>query len=121
MALFGFGKRKEEETKSNSCCGASCTSESMRVAEEKKEKGGIKVLGGGCAKCHELEENTKAALYELGIKEDVELIIDFSIIASYGVMSTPALVVDNKVISFGKVLKQDEVVKILRDVRGKCS
>ena len=58
------------------------------------------MLGGGCAKCHELEENTKAALASLGLAEDVQLITDFSVIATYGVMSTPALVVDEKVVSY---------------------
>ena len=75
------------------------------------------MLGGGCAKCHELEENTKAALASLGLEEPVELITDFSVIAAYGVMSTPALVVDGKVVSYGKVLKRDEVETILKRER----
>lgn len=83
-----------------------------------KRQGGIKVLGGGCAKCHELEENTKAALAALGLAEDVQRITDFSVIATYGVMSTPALVVDEKVVSYGKVLKQEEVASILWRERG---
>lgn len=114
MSLFGFGKRMEEEEKGGCCCGASCTPESMQEAEKEKANGGIKVLGGGCAKCHELEANTKSALAELGINEEVELITDFSVIASYGVMSTPALVVDGKVVSYGKVLKKEEVIAILK-------
>lgn len=97
-----FGKKKEE----------------MKAAEECKCNGAIKVLGGGCAKCHELEANTKAALEELGVNEMVELITDFSVIASYGVMSTPALVIDSKVVSFGRVLKKDEIVELYKDVRG---
>jgi predicted thioredoxin/glutaredoxin len=47
----------------------------------------------------------------------IEHVKDFSRIAAYGVMSTPALVVDGKVVSYGKVLKTDEVVKILQKVR----
>lgn len=78
---------------------------------------GIKVLGGGCAKCHQLEENTKEALTMLDIKEEVEVITDFSIIAAYGVMTTPALVVDGKVVSYGKVLKTDEIRKKILEVR----
>ena len=74
-----FGKKKEEAVKSGCCCGASCTPEEMKVAEEIKCCGGIKVLGGGCAKCHELESNTKVALEELGVNEDVELITDFAL------------------------------------------
>lgn len=118
MSLFGFKKKQEEETKSGCCCGASYTSEKMKAAEECKCSDGIKILGGGCAKCHELEANTKAALDELGISENIELITDFSVIAAYGVMSTPALVIDNKVVSFGKVLKKDEIIKLYKDVRG---
>ena len=49
---------------------------------------------------------------------DVDHITDFSEIAAYGVMSTPALVVDGKVVSYGKVLKKNELVKILKEVRG---
>lgn len=45
-----------------------------------------KVLEGGCSKCHSLKANTKASFAELGIQEDVELITDFSVIASYGVL-----------------------------------
>lgn len=118
MGLFGFGKKMEEETKNGCCCGASYTPAEMRTAEETKCCGGIKVLGGGCAKCHELEANTKAALEEMGVNENVELITDYAVIATYGVMSTPALVIDNKVVAYGKVLKTDEVKKVYKDVRG---
>ena len=90
MGLFGLGKKKKEI---KSCCsGANCTPEEMVKAEESKRNGGIKVLGGGCVKCHELEANAVAALKELGMDDTVELITDFAVIASYGVMSTPALV-----------------------------
>lgn len=113
-----FGKRKEEETKGECCCGASCTTESMQEAKKVKASGGIKVLGGGCARCHELTENAKSALTELGISEEVELITDYSVIASYGVMSTPALVIDGKVVAYGRVLKKEDVITLLKDVRG---
>lgn len=78
----------------------------------------IKILGGGCAKCNQLEANTKEALETLGMDTTMEHITDFTQIATYGVMSTPALVVDGKVVSYGKVLKSDEIVKILERVRG---
>ena len=78
---------------------------------------GIKVLGGGCAKCHQLEENCKIALEQLGINENIELTTDFSVIASYGVMSTPALVIDNKVLSYGKVIKPDDIVELIQRTR----
>ena len=116
MALFGFGKKKEET--SPCCCGGNPAPEAMEQAEEKKNSMGVKVLGGGCAKCNQLEAATEEALSELGMDTTIEHVTDWSEIASYGVMTTPALVIDKKVVSFGKVLKKDEVVKILKEVRG---
>lgn len=123
MALFGFGKKKEEvkETKAEGCCccGGSCDAETMEKAEAAKTEGlDIKVLGSGCAKCNDLEAAAKAALAELGMETEVDHVTDFAQIAAYGVMSTPALVVDGKVVSYGKVLKKDEVIEILKKVRG---
>ena len=119
MALFG--KRKETtETKSTSscCCGGGCDCESMEQAEKAKTEGAsVKVLGSGCAKCNALETATKTALEQLGMDTTIEHVTDFAKIASYGVMSTPALVVDGKVVSYGKVLKTDEVIAILKKVR----
>lgn len=112
MALFGLGKKKE-----TACCCAGTTPASVERAEDAKRSSGIKVLGGGCAKCHELEANTKAALASLGLEETVELITDFSVIAAYGVMSTPALVVDGKVVCCGKVLKKDEAKALIERAR----
>ena len=54
---------------------------------------------------------------ELGMDTAVEHVRDFEKIAAYGVMTTPALVVDGRVVSYGKVLKKDEVVKILKENR----
>jgi small redox-active disulfide protein 2 len=76
----------------------------------------VKVLGSGCAKCHQLEANVKIALKQLGMDTAVEHVTDFAQIAAYGVMSTPALVVDGKVISYGKVLKVEEAVKLLEKI-----
>ena len=76
------------------------------------------MLGSGCAKCNQLEAATKAALEQLGMDSTIDHVTDFVQIASYGVMTTPALVVDGKVVSYGKVLKTDEVVKILLKIKG---
>lgn len=119
MGLFGFGKKKEDEKeKSNSCsCGGICEPLSNEKIVETKEQGGtIKVLGSGCAKCNELEANVKKAIEQLGLETTIEHVTDFSVIAAYGVMSTPALVVDEKVVSYGKVLKVDEAVKLLQKI-----
>lgn len=74
----------------------------------------VKVLGGGCAKCETLLENTKQAIADLGIEASVEYITDFALIASYGIMRTPALMKDDKVISMGKVWKSEEIAKLLK-------
>lgn len=73
----------------------------------------IKILGSGCKNCVSLKENTELALKETGLEAEVVKVTDFKDIMTYGVMSTPALVVDEKVVSFGKVLKPKEIVKIL--------
>jgi small redox-active disulfide protein 2 len=115
MALFGM-KNKKEETGA-CCCGGNCNAESMGKAEEAKTGGArIKILGSGCAKCNQLEAAVKEALSQLGLEESVEHVTDYSMIAAYGVMSTPALVVDGKVVSYGKVLKPEEVIAILKKV-----
>ena len=114
MALFGKRKEKEEQ-KTGSCCCGGCDCESMEQAEKAKSEGArVKVLGSGCAKCNALEAATKAALEQLGMDVTMDHVTDFSKIAAYGVMSTPALVVDGKVVSYGKVLKTDEAVAILK-------
>jgi small redox-active disulfide protein 2 len=117
MALFS--KRDKKEKTTSGCCGGNCDSETMTKAETAKSEGAaVKVLGSGCAKCHQLEAATQAALQQLGMDTTIEHVTDFSQIAAYGVMSTPALVVDGKVVSYGKVLKTDEVVKTLQKIRG---
>ena len=78
----------------------------MAQAEAVKSSGGVKVLGSGCAKCNALEEATREALAELGMDTAIDHVTDFTQIAAYGVMTTPALVVDGKVVSYGKVLKK---------------
>lgn len=108
-----FGKKKE----TSCCCGGNCTPENMTNVEKKKNDKGIKILGSGCAKCKELEKATRSALAELNLDFEIEHITDFAQIASYGVMSTPALVFNGKVISYGKVLTVDEVKKLLEKER----
>lgn len=73
----------------------------------------IKILGSGCKNCVSLKENTEAALKERGIKAEIVKVTDFKDIMAYGVMTTPALVIDEKVVSFGKVLKPKEISNIL--------
>lgn len=105
-----FGKKKETKT---CCCGGNCTSETMENAESKKQEKGIKILGSGCIKCIELEKTARTAISELQLDYEIDHVTDFVEIAGYGVMSTPALVIDGEVISYGKVLKVEEVKELL--------
>lgn len=120
MGLLGLGKKKEVKVESCGCgCGGACNTTTMETAKQAmQEEQSVKVLGPGCSKCNELEANTKAALEQLGMETEIGHVTDFTQIAAYGVMSTPALVIDGKVVAYGKVLKTDEVLTILKKVRG---
>ena len=74
----------------------------------------IKILGSGCSNCKKLYDNAKEAVKELGIDATVEKIEDFKEIMAYGVMKTPALVVDGKVKVMGRVLKVEDIKKYLK-------
>ena len=129
MALFNFGKKKEEKKAPACCCTASQTEETTgccgSVSKEDESAGCccgapvegiccVKVLGAGCKSCHEQYENAKAAVKALGLDLEVEYITDMEKIMGYGVMSMPAIVVNEKVVSMGKVLKTADVEKLLR-------
>ena len=73
----------------------------------------IKVLGAGCASCHKQYKNAQEAVKSLGIDAEVEYITDLAKVMEYGVMSVPAVVVNDKVVSMGKVLKATEVEDLL--------
>ena len=73
----------------------------------------IEILGTGCPKCKKLAENTENAVKELGIEAEVIKVTDIKEIMNYGVMTTPGLVVDGKVISAGKALNSDDIKKLI--------
>ena len=144
MSLFGFGKKKEEKKTTSCCCGnaegnteetssccgsaevsteeacSCCCSEETTASEERccgEPVNGIcciKILGAGCKSCHEQYENAKAAVKAMGLDLEVEYITDMEKVMAYGVMSMPAIVVNEKVVSMGKVLKAADVEKLLR-------
>ncbi len=132
MTLFGFGKKKEKEINAPVCtcngnCSVSETVENCSVSETVEPENlnnccqdiqgricCIKVLGSGC--CHALYENTQSAVKAMGISVEVEYITDLKKVMEYGVMSVPALVVNNKVVSTGKVLKTENVQKLLQKI-----
>lgn len=98
MALFG--KKKEEKK-------AEFLSRSKAVDGIRS----IKVLGSGCKACHQLYDNTVKAVEGIGIK--VEYVTDLQKIMEYGAMSMPALVVNKKLVSSGKVLKPADILKLI--------
>ena len=74
----------------------------------------IEVLGMGCAKCAKLEENARAAVAALGLEATVEHVKDMDRILDYGVMITPGLVVDGRVVATGKVPSSEDIQKLIR-------
>lgn len=130
MALFNFGKKKEEkeitcacnapveaQEESCYCCGEAdsdkkdccCCGEDIRDSIQS-----IKILGAGCKSCHTQYENAKEAVKNLDISVEVEYITDMEKVMTYGVMSMPAIVINEKVVSMGKVLKTADVEKLLK-------
>lgn len=73
----------------------------------------IKILGSGCANCHTLERLANEAVADLGLSAEITAVTDYPTIVGYGVMSTPALVVDEKVVMSGRVPTKDQVVELL--------
>ena len=124
MALFNFGKKKEEKScccgsepkveETACCCGSAPKAETTCCGAPVEGICCIKVLGAGCKSCHEQYENAKAAVAALGLKIEVEYITDMEKVMAYGVMSMPAIVVNDQVVSMGKVLKAADVEKLLR-------
>lgn len=95
MALFNLGKKVEREG---------------NISPDIQS---VKVIGGGCRSCHELYENAQKALKAAGSDIEAEYITDMEKVMSYGIMSMPGLVVNEKVVSAGRVLSQSEVEKLL--------
>ena len=73
----------------------------------------IEILGTGCPKCKQLEENARKAVQETGKKAEIIKITEIDKIIDYGVMSTPAIVIDGEVKSHGKVNEVEEIKKWL--------
>lgn len=105
----------KKNEKSECCCGFS----DVKVAECDCQKGEllVRVLGLGCKKCHELYENVKEAAAKSSKSVSVEYITDMEVIMNYGVMSMPAVVINEKVVSMGRVLKAEEALKLIEDYK----
>ena len=112
----GRDYEKEEQKVSTCCCSAPQAEVTTSCCCGIPVEGicCIKVLGAGCKSCHEQYEYAKKAVSNLGLDIEVEYITDMEKIMEYGVMSMPAIVVNDKVVAFGKVLKTAEVEKLLK-------
>ena len=73
----------------------------------------IQILGPGCSKCAKLKENVETAVQQAGIEATVEKVTDINQMMSFGVMVTPALVIDGEVKSSGKVLSPEDIKQLL--------
>ena len=73
----------------------------------------IKILGPGCHRCHELDKRTREVVKELGLDTSVEYIQDLNKILEYPILTTPGLVVNEKVVCSGRVPSKDEIAKFL--------
>ncbi len=137
MALLNFHKKAQanscncegdtccttKQAATDACCCAGddcCTPEETSgccCSSDTETTQLIQVLGGGCKNCHKLMDHVHKALETLGLDEPVELVMDMAVIAGYGVMSTPALVVDGKVVSTGRVLSPEQAAEAIQSVR----
>ncbi len=75
----------------------------------------IKILGTGCSNCKKLEANAKDAVKKLGVNAEIVKVEDIKDIMSYGIMRTPALVIDEKVKSYGKVASVDDIAAMIKE------
>lgn len=110
MSLFG----KKKETASCCCAAANQPAPAGSAASGSLR---VEVLGSGCTKCNQLEANTRTAFAQLGIDAQIGHVTDFAQIAAYGVMSTPALVINGTVVSTGRVLTVEEAAELLQKAR----
>ncbi len=119
MSLFGKKKEEKKEAKCGYSCGCGCdTAEAKETTAPTPCCGEkvdgiccIKVLGSGCKNCHALYENAQEAAKAAGLNIEVEYITDLQKVMEYGVMLMPALVINEQVVSMGKVLKTEDLIR----------
>ena len=76
----------------------------------------IKLLATGCSHCSAMRENTREAVRQMGLEDELQCIGDIAEISRLGVMATPTLVVDGRLVSSGKVLKPERIIELIREV-----
>jgi len=119
---MGLFSKKEKKAEVQGCC---CGSEKVEKAENThcdccndadKTISSIKVLGSGCKSCHLLYVNAQEAVKNCGLEIEVEYITDMVKVVSYGVMSMPVLVINEKIASSGQVLKVTEIENLFKKI-----
>ena len=116
MNLFG---KKDKAAETPACGCASNGNAEVKVNDAPADSTAltsVKVLGSGCKSCKALLDNTNAALQNMKAGIAAEYVTDMAVVAGYGVMSTPALVVNEKVVSIGKVMNPAEVENLLHKI-----
>lgn len=127
--MFGFLKKKTEPQKACACscaeetvCGCGC--EKKCVCDRGCAEGNagavksIRVLGAnGCGTCHTLLRRVEEVTQELGINPEIEFIGDIKRVIGYGIMGMPGLVVNENVVSSGKLLSNEQIKKILLETK----
>lgn len=83
-----------------------------------KKEAGIQILCDSIQKCVELEQVIKQALSQVGMSLSIESITDYPLIATFGVVTMPAVAIEGRVISYGKILSVEEVIKVLVQSKG---
>ncbi len=73
----------------------------------------IKVIGTGCEKCDQLYENTKSAIEELGLNANIEKVEDLIEMVKLGVMSSPSLMVDGKLVVSGRIVSKEKIIELI--------
>lgn len=119
-----FKKKKDEKNSSTCACNGGCSERETAEVKNTTECCDkavssircIKVLGSGCKSCHALLEATNEAVKSMGLRIEVEYVTNMQKIMEYGVMSMPALIVNEQVVSAGKVLKAADVKRILEEM-----
>lgn len=104
---------EEDSLGSLACDCNEARDDSKVVDKDTQQRVVVRVLGPGCRKCHELHDNVMEVSKRTDGRIEVEYVTDMSEIAAYGIMSTPALLVGEKVVSAGKVLSPSEIASIL--------
>ena len=79
----------------------------------------IKILGTGCAKCNALEKTVTDVVQQMQIGADIEKVKDMKQILEYPILTTPGLVIDGQVVSYGRVPGKEEIEKMIKDAMGK--